>query len=178
MGFRATIFCLNLACMGCLYTWSRLSTHIWVSKQLKLLIINRQYSRLLLMCTYLWLAKDSTRAPSQYPIRRVIVRSRQVSKPRNLYLELTDRSEIRQSPRQQCCRGACQILKRCDDLNYQSRGFETSRDLTSRRLIHVIDIETGPRMRRTLFIKRKHQPLSVCPYVGPDHGHHGYLQMP
>ena len=34
------------------------------------------------------------RAPSQYPKRRLFVRSRKVSKPRDLYLELSDRSEI------------------------------------------------------------------------------------
>ena len=32
--------------------------------------------------------------PSQYPKRRLSVRSRKVSKPRELYLELSDRSEI------------------------------------------------------------------------------------
>ena len=40
-----------------------------------------------------------------------------------------------QVPRQHCCRRACQILKRCDYLNYLSRGFETSRDLMRRHLI-------------------------------------------
>ena len=35
-----------------------------------------------------------TGAPSQYPKRRFSVRSRQVSKPRDLYLELSDRSGI------------------------------------------------------------------------------------
>ena len=30
------------------------------------------------------------------------------------------------------CQCACQISKRCNNLNYQSRGFETSRDLTIR----------------------------------------------
>ena len=74
-------------------------------------------------------------APFQYPIRRLTVRSRKVSKPPDLYLELSDRSVIWQAPRQQGCRSACQISKRCDNLNYQSRGFETSRDLTIRRLI-------------------------------------------
>ena len=34
------------------------------------------------------------RATSQYPKRRLFVRSRKVSKPRDLYLELSDRSEI------------------------------------------------------------------------------------
>ena len=65
----------------------------------------------------------SSRAPSQYPKRRLSVRSRQVSKPRDLYLELSDRSEIWQALRQQCCRCACQISKRYDNLKYQSRGF-------------------------------------------------------
>ena len=68
--------------------------------------------------------------------------SREVSKPRDLFLELSDRSEIWQALRQHCCRCACQISKRYDDLKYQSRGFETSRDLTIRRFS---DIETGPR---------------------------------
>ena len=63
------------------------------------------------------------------------VRSRKVWKPRDLYLELFDCSKFWQAPRQHCCRGACQILKRWDNLNYQSRGFETSRDLTIRCLI-------------------------------------------
>ena len=49
--------------------------------------------------------------------------------------ELSDRSEIWQAPRQHCCRCACQISKWCDHLNYQCRGFETSRDLTVRRLV-------------------------------------------
>ena len=39
------------------------------------------------------------------------VRSREVSKPWDLYVELSDRSEIWQPPRQHCCRCACQISK-------------------------------------------------------------------
>ena len=82
------------------------------------------------------------RAPSQYPKRRLFVRSRKVSKPRDLYLELSDGSEIWQALRQHCYRCACQISKRYDNLKYQSRGFETSRDLTK----YVFsDIEMGPR---------------------------------
>ena len=57
-----------------------------------------------------------------------------VSQPQTLYLELSDRSEIRQAPRQHRCRKACKISKRCDNLNHQSGGFETS-DITIRRLI-------------------------------------------
>ena len=77
---------------------------------------------------------DAPWAPSQYLERRLSVRSRKVSKPRNLYLELSDRSEI-----WQCCRCACQISKRYDNLKYQSRGFETLRDLTKRRLFGYWD---------------------------------------
>ena len=69
-------------------------------------------------------------APFQYPKRRVIVSSREVSKPRDLYLKSSDRSDIWQASPQHCCRCACQISKRHDDLNYRSRGFETLRDLT------------------------------------------------
>ena len=83
--------------------------------------------------------KNITRTPSQYPKRRLSVRSRKVSKPRDLYLELSDRSAIWQALRQQCCRCACQILKRYDNLKYQSRGFETLRDLTKRRLFGYWD---------------------------------------
>ena len=57
-------------------------------------------------------------SPSQYPKRRLFVRSRKVSKQRDLYLELSDRSEIWQALRQQCCRCACQISKRYDNLKY------------------------------------------------------------
>ena len=72
----------------------------------------------------------------QYPTRRPIVRSCKVSKARDLYLELYNRSdEIWQAPQQQCCWSACQISKRYDNSNYQSSGFEASRDPTIRRLI-------------------------------------------
>ena len=77
-------------------------------------------------------------APSQYPKRRLSVRSRKVSKPRDLYLELSDRSEIWQALRQQCCRCACQISKRNDKLKYQSRGFETLRDLTIKTSFRIL----------------------------------------
>ena len=82
---------------------------------------------------------NAPRATSQYPKRRLSVRSRKISKPRDLYLELSDRSEIWQALRQQCCRCACQISKRYDNLKYQSRGFETLRDLTERRLFGYWD---------------------------------------
>ena len=64
-----------------------------------------------------------------------------ISKPQDLYLELCDCLEIAlkfETPRQQCCRGVCQISKRCDDLNYQSRDFRDfmrSYDKTSYRIL-------------------------------------------
>ena len=87
------------------------------------------------------------RAPSQYPKRRLSVRSRKVSKPRDLCLELSDRSEIWQALGQQCCRCACQISKRYGNLKYQSRGFETLRDLTKRRLFGYWDGALVPAQR-------------------------------
>ena len=66
----------------------------------------------------------------QYAIRRIIVRSHAVSKPRDLCLELCDRSEIWQVHRQRCCRGVCQISKLCNDSDHQF-----SRDPAIRRLI-------------------------------------------
>ena len=89
------------------------------------------------------------RAPSHYPKRRLSVRSNKVSKPRDLYLELFDRSEMWQALRQQCCRCACQISKRYSNLKYRSRGFQTrgydSRGYELLRKDVFSDIETGPR---------------------------------
>ena len=44
--------------------------------------------------THTWGLVCRSRAPSQYSKRRLFVRSRKVSKTRDLYLELSDRSEI------------------------------------------------------------------------------------
>ena len=78
-------------------------------------------------------------APSQYPKRRLFVRSRKVSKPRDWYFKLSYRFEIWQAHRQHCCRSACQISERSDNSKYKSRGFETLRDLTERRLFGYWD---------------------------------------
>ena len=64
-----------------------------------------------------------------------IVRSHKASKPRDLYLEVYDCSKIWQAPRQQGCRGACQISKWCHNLSYQSSSYETSQDLSIRHRI-------------------------------------------
>ena len=77
--------------------------------------------------------------PSQYPKRRLFLRSRKVSKPRDWYFKLSYRFEIWQAHRQHCCRSACQISERSDNSKYKSRGFETLRDLTERRLFGYWD---------------------------------------
>ena len=82
---------------------------------------------------------QATRAPSQYPKRRLTVRSRKVSEPRDWYFKLSYRFEIWQAHRQQCCRSACQISERSDNSKHKSRGFETLRDLTKRRLFGYWD---------------------------------------
>ena len=55
-------------------------------------------------------------------------------KPRYWMLQWSYRSEIWQAPRQQRCRGTCQISERLEKFKPESRGFETSRDLAVRRL--------------------------------------------
>ena len=82
---------------------------------------------------------DGPWAPSQYPKRRLFVRSRKVSKPRDWYFKLSYRFEIWQAHRQHCCRSACQISERSDNSKYKSRGFETLRYLTERRLFGYWD---------------------------------------
>ena len=82
-------------------------------------------------------------APSQYPKRRLFVRSRKVSKPRDRYFKLSYRFAIWQAHRQHCCRSACQISERSDNSKYKSRGFEILRkDVFS-------DIEMGSRSPMT-----------------------------
>ena len=86
-----------------------------------------------------WLATDHNM--SRQTARRhhdrcsPMTRSREVSKSRDLDFECFNSSEIWQAHRQQCCRCACQILERYDNCNMKSRGFETSRDLTIKRLV-------------------------------------------
>ena len=69
----------------------------------------------------------------------LFVRSRKVSKPRDWYSKLSYRFEIWQAHRQHCCRSACQVSERSDNSKYKSRGFETLRDLTERRLFGYWD---------------------------------------
>ena len=72
---------------------------------------------------------DNLGSVSISDIRSLIVRSGEVSKPLDWHFELSHRFEIWQAPRQQC------FSERLDNSYYKSRGFETLRDLTIRRLI-------------------------------------------
>ena len=96
-------------------------------------------------CHEYWSMSVINQSPVSISEKTSFVRSRKVSKPRDLYLELSDRSKIWQALRQHCCRCACQISKRYDNLKYQSRGFEISRDLTKRRLFGYWDGALGQR---------------------------------
>ena len=82
----------------------------------------------------------------------LILRSREVSKPRDRQFKSSYSCEIWQARRQQCCRGACQISQRSDYSKYKSRGIETSRDLTIRRLIGYWNGALVPTMCRSLIL--------------------------
>ena len=79
--------------------------------------------------------------PFQYPIRRLIATSCEVSKPRDWSFKLSPGFKISQAHRQHCDRCACQISERSCNSKYKSRGFEILWDPTIRRLS---DTETGP----------------------------------
>ena len=64
-----------------------------------------------------------------------LLRSREVSQPRDLYLELSHRSDIWQTYRPHCCQRDRQISKQCSNLTCRSRSFDTSWDLRIRLLI-------------------------------------------
>ena len=99
-----------------------------------------------------------TRAPSQYPKRRIFVRSRKVSKPRDWYFKLSYRFEIWQAHRQHCCRSSCQIAERSDNSKYKSRGFEILQDLTERRVFGYWDgaQDVNKHRRITMCVSLRH----------------------
>ena len=77
----------------------------------------------------------SYRVYLQQPVEFKIVRTENSYVP-NSAVELAQRSyrfQRCQASRHRCCRGACQILQRLEKSKSESRGFKTSRDLTSRR---------------------------------------------
>ena len=76
--------------------------------------------------------------------RHLIVRYRAVSKPWDWYFELSHYFRYQQAPRQYYCRYARQISERSANYKYQSRGFETSRDLTRRCRMAYRTLKQGP----------------------------------
>ena len=122
---------------------------------------------------HIWLLigryQAGARAPSQYPKRRLFVRSRKVSKPRDRYFKLSYRFEIWQAHRQHCCRSACQISERSDNSKYKSRGFETLRDLTERRLFGYWDGAQAISIQHAYHFAGS-PPLIVNPRVNESNG--------
>ena len=66
---------------------------------------------------------------------RLAARSREVSKPRDLNLNFSNRSEIWQPPWKCRCWDACHISERYDHLDTKRCGFDTSRDLA----VHLVN---------------------------------------
>ena len=62
-----------------------------------------------------------------------------ISQPQDMYLTLSNRSEIWQAPRQLCCWGTCKISQWCDCLNYQSHGMRSSDKTSYRTLKRVLE---------------------------------------
>ena len=78
---------------------------------------------------------EALRLGFQYPKRRLVARFHKVSKPQDLYLKLSNCSDIWQAHQQHCCWCNCQFSKRCKYFNTWSRLFKTLWDLTIRHLI-------------------------------------------
>ena len=98
------------------------------------------------MCTLVTCAHNT--------IRCILVRSCKGSKPRDLCLELYDRSEIWQAHRHQYCRCACQISKRCDNFKAMRLwDYMRSYDKMSYRLLKRVPgkapFTQGPELRAT-----------------------------
>ena len=111
-------------------------------------------------------AANISQGPFQYPIRSLIARSREISKLRDLCLELSDRAEI------WCCRGACQISKRYDNSNYRSRlrDFTRSYDKTPYRTMKwgPGSLKTrGLRGQAVRFMARKVGSWTTTPILNP-----------
>ena len=88
---------------------------------------------------FLWFGTHGVDAcvqgPVSFPIRRLIVTSREVSKPRDWQLKLSQCFEIWQARRQHCCGSAYQISERKYNSEYKFRGVVTLHDITIGRLI-------------------------------------------
>ena len=99
-------------------------------------IMDAHFSRCVVLCCDLVFkclpfSKSLNALQDLYPqaVRRLIARFREVTKPRDFYLDFSNYSEILQTLRQQCCRDICRMSEWYNQINIQSRGFATSRDL-------------------------------------------------
>ena len=91
----------------------------------------------------------------QYPIRRLIVRSRKVSDLRNWVSIYGYCSEIWHAAQQHCCCEVCQILQQLDICKGRSRVLEISRDLQNDVLW---DIETSSPQSKLGLCSANHRP--------------------
>ena len=94
-----------------------------------------------------FICTNDTLAPCQYPIRRLKCKISWSLETARFVCSIDRLLWIWRAHRQHCCRRACQISKRCDNLNYQSRGFETSRDFIghwNRSLLYLNTHEVSP----------------------------------
>ena len=75
--------------------------------------------------------------PFQYPIRRIVIRSRKTSKARDREFKCSYRFQIWPAHRQHCCWGACPISEPSGNSEYNSwlRDFTRSYDKTSYRIL-------------------------------------------
>ena len=116
--------CINMRLLSNAYSW-RIMKDTWVKHAFFPFCMN-----ILSVCTPLSFKSDG----SCFQYGRLTARSREVLKPRDAGLDFSNSSAIWQASRQQRCRDASQIAERNDHYNIQSHDFETSRDLTVRRL--------------------------------------------
>ena len=77
----------------------------------------------------------TNRAPFQYLMKHLVLKSHQVTKPWDWGFKSSHHLEIWQAHRQQCCWGASQISEQLDNSKYESCAFKTLQDLTMKHII-------------------------------------------
>ena len=96
-----------------------------------------------------------TWCPFQYPIRRLIVRFREISKPRDWYFGLSHRFEIwSYNPK------------------YKSRGFETLRDLKKKASYRILKQAPGHIILIYTMISRRRHIGNICKLHNKTHTLH------
>ena len=77
----------------------------------------------------------TNRAPFQYLMKHLVLKSHQVTKPWDWGFKSSHHLEIWQAHRQQCCWGASQVSEQLDNSKYESCAFKTLQDLTMKHII-------------------------------------------